>query len=311
MLSQEILDLYKKSRLMTYRAMFGRIREKTGSLSATEAYAVDVIYLLGSPTITQLAETLGISQPNATYKVNNLVAKGYACKTISEDDKRECRVTVGEPAKVKDCVPSVLLLGTVVLLIAASFIPERPALTNGFICMGVFVSGMIYTLVCKKNAELVKNALTEIDFQTLLLLAGLFIVIGSLTYNGIIDDISQLLVNLGGSNLFLMYTLIVWASVLFSAFIDNIPYVATMLPVVAGIASRMGCAPHLLYFGLLVGATLGGNLTPIGASANIAAIGILRKAGYEVKTKEFLRIGVPFTLLAVLVGYLFCWFIWS
>ena len=96
MLSQEILDLYKKSRLMTYRAMFGRIREKTGSLSATEAYAVDVIYLLGSPTITQLAETLGISQPNATYKVNNLVAKGYACKTISEDDKRECRVTVGE-----------------------------------------------------------------------------------------------------------------------------------------------------------------------------------------------------------------------
>ena len=57
---------------------------------------MDVIYLLGSPTITQLAETLGISQPNATYKVNNLVAKGYVCKTISEDDKRECRVTVGE-----------------------------------------------------------------------------------------------------------------------------------------------------------------------------------------------------------------------
>ena len=96
MLSQEISELYKKSRLRTYRAMFGRIREKSGSLSATEAYAVDVIYLLDSPTITQLAETLGISQPNATYKVNNLVAKGYVCKSISEDDKRECRLTVGE-----------------------------------------------------------------------------------------------------------------------------------------------------------------------------------------------------------------------
>ena len=91
MLSQEILDLYKKSRLMTYRAMFGRIREKTGSLSATEAYAVDVIYLLGSPTITQLAETLGISQPNATYKVNNLVAKGYLEK-IPGEDRREVRL---------------------------------------------------------------------------------------------------------------------------------------------------------------------------------------------------------------------------
>ena len=225
--------------------------------------------------------------------------------------KERGAVTVGEPAKVEDYVPSWLLLGTVVLLIAASFIPERPALTNGFICMGVFVIGAIYTLVCKKSAALVKNALTEIDFETLLLLAGLFIVIGSLTYNGIIDDISQLLVNLGGSNLFVMYSLIVWASVLFSAFIDNIPYVATMLPVVAGIASRMGCDAHLLYFGLLVGATLGGNLTPIGASANIAAIGILRKAGYEVKTSEFLRIGVPFTLIAVLVGYIFCWFIWA
>ena len=225
--------------------------------------------------------------------------------------KERGSVTVGEPAKVEDYVPSFLLLGTVVLLIAASFIPNRPALTNGLICIGVFVIGAIYTLVGKKSAKLVKNALSEIDFETLLLLAGLFIVIGSLTYNGIIDDISQLLVNLGGSNLFAMYSLIVWASVLFSAFIDNIPYVATMLPVVAGIASRMGCDAHLLYFGLLVGATLGGNLTPIGASANIAAIGILRKAGYEVKTQEFLRIGVPFTLIAVLVGYIFCWFVWA
>ena len=67
----------------------------------------------------------------------------------------------------------------------------------------------------------------------------------------------------------------------------------------------------MVLIGLLVGATLGGNLTPIGASANIAAIGILRKEGYEVKTSDFLRIGVPFTLLAVLTGYLFCWFVWA
>lgn len=96
MLVQEITDLYKKSRLLTYQQMFGRIREKDGSLSATEAYAVDVIYLLGNPTITQLAETLGISQPNATYKVNNLVSKGYVIKTVSEDDKRECHLTVSD-----------------------------------------------------------------------------------------------------------------------------------------------------------------------------------------------------------------------
>ena len=66
-----------------------------------------------------------------------------------------------------------------------------------------------------------------------------------------------------------------------------------------------------LGIGLLVGATLGGNLTPIGASANIAAIGILQKEGYEVKATDFLKIGVPFTLLAVLTGYLYCWFVWA
>ena len=85
----------------------------------------------------------------------------------------------------------------------------------------------------------------------------------------------------------------------------------SMLPVIRALCLTLGCAPYLLYFGLLTGATLGGNLTPIGASANIAGIGILRKAGYEVKTKDFLRIGVPFTLCAVIVGYLFCWFVWS
>lgn len=225
--------------------------------------------------------------------------------------KERAAVAVGEPTKVEDYVPSVLLLATVLLLILASFVPNRPELTNGYICMGVFLIGLIYTLARHKSFAPLTDALRDIDYETLLLLAGLFVVIGSLTWNGIIDDISQLLVRLGGSNLFLMYTLIVWASVLFSAFIDNIPYVATMLPVVTGIAARMGCDAHVLYFGLLVGATLGGNLTPIGASANIAAIGILRKSGYEVKTSEFLRIGVPFTLLAVLTGYLFCWFVWA
>ena len=96
MLSQEITDLYNQLRLNSYRQLFGAIRERDGSLSATEAYAVDVIFLLGSPTVTQLAEALGISQPNATYKVNNLVAKGYVVKTSSEEDRRECRLQLSE-----------------------------------------------------------------------------------------------------------------------------------------------------------------------------------------------------------------------
>lgn len=118
-----------------------------------------------------------------------------------------------------------------------------------------------------------------------------------------------------GDNPFVLYTIIVFASVVLSAFIDNIPYVATMLPVVSSIAALMnggaGMEPYVFYFGLLTGATLGGNLTPIGASANIAAIGILRKNGETVRLRDFLRIGIPFTLTAVLAGYLYIWLVWG
>ena len=197
------------------------------------------------------------------------------------------------------------------LLILASFWKGRPSITNGVICIGLFGIGLIHSYLRRKDTDVVKQSFKEIDYETICLLTGLFVVIAGITEVGIIDDISNIFAALGGSNLFLLYTVIVWGSVVCSAFVDNIPYVATMLPVIRALCLTLGCAPYLLYFGLLTGATLGGNLTPIGASANIAGIGILRKAGYEVKTKDFLRIGVPFTLCAVIVGYLFCWFVWS
>ncbi len=139
----------------------------------------------------------------------------------------------------------------------------------------------------------------------------MFVVIEGITEAGVIEKIVEIFMNAGGDNVFVMYTLIVFVSVLVSAFIDNIPYVATMLPVVTGIAAMMGISPYLFDFGLLIGATLGGNITPVGASANIAGIGILRKNGYEVKNSDFFRIGIPFTLVAVLSGYLFLWFVWA
>ena len=96
MLYQKLKTLYEKVRLKHYRDLFSRVKERDGSLSATEAYAADVIYLMGAPTVSAFAETLGISQPNATYKINNLVSKGYAVRTVSDADRRECRVSVGD-----------------------------------------------------------------------------------------------------------------------------------------------------------------------------------------------------------------------
>ena len=225
-------------------------------------------------------------------------------------DQRE-KVSISDRTEVTDYFPTVLLVGTVVLLIAASFIPNKPDITNGVICLVIFAIGAIRSIIRTHSMQTFRQAIRDVDFQTLILLAGLFMVIAGITEAGIIDDISALFVRVGGDNLFLLYTIIVWGSVLVSAFVDNIPYVATMLPVVTSIANTIGIDPMVLYFGLLSGATLGGNLTPIGASANITAIGILRKVGYEVKTSDFVRIGLPFTLCAVTAGYLFIWFVWA
>ena len=136
-------------------------------------------------------------------------------------------------------------------------------------------------------------------------------IIQAVTNVGLINDISNAFVSIAGDNLFKIYTILVWFSVLVSAFIDNIPYVATMLPVVSGISAQLGLEPTLLYFGLLAGATLGGNITPVGASANIAAGGILKKEGYEISAGQFMRIGVPFTLVAVVAGYVLIWLIYA
>ena len=212
---------------------------------------------------------------------------------------------------VKNHLPSYMLLAMVALLILASFIPNKPSITNGVICVTLCMTCAIIEALRYHDADRILEPIREMDYETILLLAGLFVVIGGITEAGLVDAIAELFVKLGGDNIFLIYTIIVWASVGFSAFIDNIPYVATMLPVVQGMASALGVEPYLLYFGLLVGATLGGNLTPIGASANITAIGILRKNGYEVSTKEYARIGMPLSLVAVFSGYLFIWFLWA
>ena len=238
-------------------------------------------------------------------------------------------IEVHDKTVVEDKVPTWLLVLTVVSLIAVSFIPYKdaaapgqfykPDITNGLLCMGFFLIGLIRKCMKEKTFSVFKDAVVDLDLYTLGLLFGLFIVIGGIKKAGIIDLLANGIYDLcGGSTrtaVFITFTVLVWMSVLISAFIDNIPYVATMLPVVAALSGHfieagVSMDPKLLYYGLLVGATLGGNLTPVGASANIAGIGILRKEGCAVKNKDFMKYSVPFTISAVLTGYILLWLIW-
>ena len=234
--------------------------------------------------------------------------------------KDNAKIEFNARTKVEDKFPTFLLVGTIVLLIAASFIPYKdgaaegqlykPDITNGLICIGFFIIGIIREVFFNKNYKIVKDTFKEIDYYTISLLTGLFIVIGGIKSAGVIDVIGNGIAKFGSGSEFIIYTIIVWISVILSAFIDNIPYTATMLTIVPVIAADMGMETKLLYYGLLCGATLGGNLTPIGASANIAGIGILKKEGYEVKATTFMKYGIPLTLAAVLTGYILIWFIW-
>ena len=225
--------------------------------------------------------------------------------------------------EVSDTVPSALMLLTVGLLIAASFLPEPSGgvlhllytLRSGLVCMGLCLFGAARACWRSRSLKPLAETFQALDYDTLLLLFSLFILLEGVSRAGVIDAAAQLFHSAAGDEPLHLYLLLVAASVGLSAFIDNIPYVAAMLPVVQGVAALMnggaGIEPELFYFGLLTGATLGGNLTPIGASANIAAIGILRKNGETVRTRDFLRIGVPFTLAAVLVGAGSLWLFWG
>ncbi len=219
-------------------------------------------------------------------------------------------VHVAVETEVEDDVPTALLLLTVGLLIAASFLPEPSGgvlhllytLRSGLVCMGLCLFGAARACWRSRSLRPLGETARALDYDTLLLLFSLFILLEGVGKAGVIDAAAQLFHRSRRRAAFRLYVLLVVVSVGLSAFIDNIPYVAAMLPVVQGVAALMnggaGIEPELFYFGLLTGATLGGNLTPIGASANIAAIGILRKNGETVRTRDFLRIGVPFTLAA-------------
>ena len=219
------------------------------------------------------------------------------------------KIQLIEVEKVKSWVPTIILAALVLLLAVSSFFDREFSYAAGVICMVAGVVSIIWKKFMHKGSIL--EGLKSLDWDTTFFLAGIFILVGSLTLNGWIDIVSGYLSGLVGGNIFLGYTLIVFVSVILSAFIDNVPFLAAMLPVAVSMSAKLNINPSLFLFGLLIGTSLGGNITPIGASANIVACSLLKKEGYDIKFKEFVKIGLPFTIAAVTAAYLFIWFVWS
>jgi len=211
--------------------------------------------------------------------------------------------------KVKSWVPTMLLVSLIIMLALSSFFDAGFSYLAGIICIIFAIVAMIWEKFVNKTS--IVEGMKSLDWETTFFLIGIFILVGSITSTGLVEVISLFLSGLIGQNIFLGYTLIVFLSVILSAFIDNVPFLAAMLPVAISMSDKLHLNPSLFLFGLLIGTSLGGNITPIGASANIVACGLLKKEGYRVSFKDFAKIGIPFTLAAVSAAYLFIWFIWS
>jgi Na+/H+ antiporter NhaD/arsenite permease-like protein len=134
--------------------------------------------------------------------------------------------------------------------------------------------------------------------------------VGAIAEVGLLDDLTVLLSNLVGSSVLAGFIMILAVSVVISGFVDNVPYIIVMLPVAAKLAAQLDLQPELYMFALLIGSCLGGNLTPFGASANVVSVGILRKQGVSTNFGQWLKIGVPFTVLTTAASAVFVWLVW-
>jgi Na+/H+ antiporter NhaD/arsenite permease-like protein len=254
---------------------------------------MDFFWMKGRPGITFAVELGAI----AAFYVLYLLFKKY-----------KQPVTQIEEVKVKTWFPTILLTMMMLTLAASSFMKAKHPYAIAFICISYGVIGLVWhEIKHKESISLVK----DLDWHTFFFLIGIFILVGTLSQRGIVDDIANFIIKHTQGNQFIAFTIIIWLSVILSAFIDNIPYTIAMIPVAKLVAQSLGVGPELFLFGLLIGTSLGGNITPIGASANVVAVGLLRKHGHHVKFSDFVKIGLPFTIAAVSVAYVFLWFVWS
>ena len=188
----------------------------------------------------------------------------------------------------KDFVVSSIIFGCAVVLLVTH---AQTGLTVATIGIGI----AIITLIAagKKAVTLIKR----IDYKTLLFFIGLFIVVGGLEQTGILEVIAHGIEKISGGNTKVMVSIIIWISAVASAFVDNIPFAATMIPVIKSISATMGVDLSVLSWGLAMGTDIGGSATPIGASANVVGIATAAKEGHSIGWKKYCLASVPATMI--------------
>ncbi len=196
--------------------------------------------------------------------------------------------------KVGFAISTVIFLCAVVLLVTHAM----TGLTVAFI--GLFIA--LITLITSGKYAL--QVLKKVDYKTLLFFIGLFVVVGGLEETGILELVAAFIGNISGGNAKLMIAIIIWVSAVASAFIDNIPFAATMIPVIKTLAATQGIQLETLAWALSMGTDIGGSATPIGASANVVGTSVAAKAGHPIGWGEYCKKAAPATVIVLIISTL-------
>ncbi|MCI8779560.1 MAG: citrate transporter [Lachnospiraceae bacterium] len=193
----------------------------------------------------------------------------------------------------KDFIISCIIFAAAVIMLVTH---AQTGLTVAFI--GAVIA--IITLITSGTYAL--ELLKKVDYKTLLFFIGLFAVVGGLEQTGILEKIAAFIGEISGGNLMLMVAIIIWVSAIASAFVDNIPFAATMIPVVKSLAATQGVSLDTLAWALSMGTDIGGSATPIGASANVVGTSVAAKNGYIIGWGKYCKVAAPATILVVFVS---------
>jgi len=158
--------------------------------------------------------------------------------------------------------------------------------------------------------KIIGEMMREFDWDTIWFLIGIFVVVGTVESVGLLKDFADWLSGTGLKSTTAYLAILTWMSVVISAFVDNVPYTILMIPVCDYLAKALGVSVWPLYFGMLVGTGIGGNITPVGATANVLACGMLEKRGYRIDLWQYMKISIPFSVAAVLAVHLLLQWLW-
>lgn len=190
------------------------------------------------------------------------------------------------------------VISSLIFLIAVGLLVTHSVthLTVSFI--GVFISLLTLITAPKHIVYILK----KVDYRTLLFFIGLFMVVGGLEETGILEVIAGFIGKISGGNLYIMVAIILWGSAIASAFVDNIPFAATMIPVIKSMSATMGVDTDILAWTLAMGTDVGGSATPIGASANVVGTAVCAKAGHPIGWRRYCTSAVPATLIVMAIS---------